>query len=48
MEVRAMIRRLESLGYRGYFSLELFNEELWNLPVEEAAHRCHRAMAMLL
>ena len=48
LDLKALLGRIESLGYRGFFSLELFNADLWKLPVEEAASRSYRAMAALL
>jgi 4-hydroxyphenylpyruvate dioxygenase len=48
LDLRAIFSRMEQLGYRGLFSLELFNEELWKLPVAEASRRCYNAMRTLL
>jgi 2-keto-myo-inositol isomerase len=39
-----MVDRLERFGYRGHFSLELFNRDIWNLPAQEAASLGHAAM----
>jgi 2-keto-myo-inositol isomerase len=47
LDLRAILGRIEALGYRGFFSLELFNEEIWKLPVAEAARRCYAAMQRL-
>lgn len=44
IDVRALIERLESHGYRGYFSIEMFNEDLWKLPATEAAQRCYDSL----
>jgi 2-keto-myo-inositol isomerase len=48
LDLRAIFTRMESFGYRGFFSLELFNEELWKLSVADAAQRCYNAMTSLL
>jgi len=48
LDLGALFARIEKLGYRGYFSLELFNADIWKLPVEEAARRSYRAMTTLV
>ena len=48
LDLRAIFTRMECLGYRGYFSLELFNEEVWKMPLAEASRRCYNAMQNLL
>jgi len=42
-----LIGRLERHGYRGYYSIEMFNEDLWKLPAAEAARLCYESMARL-
>lgn len=44
IDLQALIARLEQLGYTGFFSIELFNEEIWQLPVEEAARQCYHSL----
>ncbi len=44
LDLRAMIDRLEQHGYDGFFSIEMFNEDLWRLPATEAAHQCYRSL----
>lgn len=39
--LKRIITALEAGGYRGFFSVELFSEELWSLPAAEAAARCY-------
>ena len=41
LNVRGLIERLEQYGYTGFYSLEMFNEDLWKLPVTEAARQCY-------
>lgn len=41
--LREIVRRIEATGYDGYYSLELFNAELWAADPFEAAARCHQA-----
>jgi 4-hydroxyphenylpyruvate dioxygenase len=48
LDLRAMFTRMEALGYRGYFSLEMFDADLWALPVPEVSRRCYNAMRSLL
>ena len=47
LDLGAIIDRLERHGYRGAFSIEMFNKELWNTPVQEAARRMYESMAAL-
>lgn len=47
LDLPAIISALEDNGYSGYFSVELFNSELWQLPVEKAARRCYESVAPL-
>ena len=47
LDLQRLFGRLEKFGYRGLFSIELFNEEIWKLPVDDAARRCFGAMERL-
>ncbi len=47
LDLPALIGRLEQYGYAGYFSIEMFNEELWQLPAAEAARRCYASLLPL-
>ena len=47
LDLRALFGRLEQHGYKGLFSIELFNDEIWKLPVEDAARRCYASMQRL-
>jgi len=47
LDLGALFGRLEELGYDGYFSIEMFNEELWGLPAREAAARMYQSMLTL-
>ncbi len=42
-----MIGRLERGGYNGFYSIELFNDEIWRLPAAEAARQCFQSMHAL-
>ena len=44
LPLREMVARLEDGGYQGYFSIEMFNEDLWATPVKEAARLCYESM----
>lgn len=37
LDLRALFGQLEKFGYKGFFSIELFNDELWALPAAQAA-----------
>jgi len=47
LDLPALIGALERHGYGGYFSIEMFNEELWQLPAAEAARRCYTSLLPL-
>jgi 2-keto-myo-inositol isomerase len=47
LDLRALFGRLELLGYDGYFSIEMFSEELWAMPAEEAARRMYDSLLTL-
>ena len=47
LDVKGIIRRIEELGYKGYFSLELFNEALWRKPSSKVSSAMYQAMADL-
>ncbi len=44
IDVRGLINRLEQHGYNGFYSIELFNEDIWKLPVSEAAQQCYNCL----
>ncbi len=44
LDLRALIVALERYGYDGFFSIEMFNAELWALPAAEAARRCYASL----
>jgi len=41
--LRDIMRNIEQTGYDGFWSLELFNADLWAADPFEAAARCHQA-----
>jgi len=41
--LREIVRRIAQTGYDGYYSLELFDPELWAAEPSDAAARCHEA-----
>lgn len=43
----ALIAALERYGYNGYYSIEMFSEDLWNRPASEAAQLCYQSMLPL-
>lgn len=47
LDLPGLIGALEQGGYTGFYAIELFNDELWALPPEEAARRCYAGMLRL-
>jgi sugar phosphate isomerase/epimerase len=47
LDLPALISALEHNGYSGFFSVELFNEELWQLPPREAARLAYESTLQL-
>lgn len=47
LDLRALFQQLETHGYRGYYSIEMFSEELWRLPAREAAQRMYASLLPL-
>ena len=47
LDLPALIARLEQHGYDGYFSIEMFDRDLWQLPATEAARRCYESLLAL-
>ncbi len=47
LDLRALISALEQYGYNGFYSIEMFNEDLWQLPAAEAARRCYESLLPL-
>jgi len=37
LDLPALFGQLEKRGYSGYFSIEMFSDELWAMPAEKAA-----------
>ncbi len=47
LDLPALIGRIEAGGYTGAFSIEMFSDDLWEMPAQEAAERCHRSLIPL-
>ena len=47
LDLPGIIAALEDNGYEGFFSIELFNEDLWRLPTKESARRCYESLVQL-
>jgi sugar phosphate isomerase/epimerase len=47
LDLPALIDALERHGYAGYFSIEMFNEDLWQRPAAETARRCYASLLPL-
>lgn len=47
LDLAGIIPELERHGYGDYFSIELFNSDLWKIPPKEAARRCYESLLPL-
>ena len=47
LDLPEIISALEDGSYEGYFSIEMFSAELWELPTKEAARRCYESLLPL-
>lgn len=47
LDLPALFGAVEAQGYRGYFSIEMFNKELWEMPAAEAARRMYTSLLHL-
>jgi 4-hydroxyphenylpyruvate dioxygenase len=47
IDLWALIDRLEEYGYNGYYSIEMFNTALWQLPTMVAARQCYQSLLSL-
>jgi sugar phosphate isomerase/epimerase len=47
LDLPALLGQIERHGYEETFSIELFNEDLWAMPVEEAAQRMYQSLLPL-
>ncbi len=47
LDLRAIFGRLEDYGYRGYFSIEMFDEALWSMQAEASAKRMYDSLQYL-
>jgi sugar phosphate isomerase/epimerase len=44
LDLSAIFNALETHGYAGFFSIEMFSDELWSLPAAEAARQCYESL----
>lgn len=44
LDLRALFGQLDRYGYQGFYSIELFNEELWALPARRAAQLLYESL----
>ncbi len=47
LALREIVRRIERFGYHGYFSLEMFNQDLWRMPSSQISRDMYQSMAGL-
>jgi sugar phosphate isomerase/epimerase len=47
LDLQALFSRIEACGYQGYYAIEMFSEELWALPVEQATTLMYESMLAL-
>jgi len=44
LDLAALFGALEQHGYQGNFSIEMFNQELWELPAADAARQMYESL----
>lgn len=44
LDLLSLFGHFDELGYRGHYSIEMFNADLWAMPAAEAAKRMYNAM----
>ena len=47
LDLRAIYGAIEQHGYNGFFSIEMFSDELWALPAHEAAQQMYDSLLTL-
>lgn len=47
LDLSSIISALEEHGYEGFFSIEMFNEDLWELPAAETARLSYESLVPL-
>jgi 2-keto-myo-inositol isomerase len=47
LDLPAIIARIEEFGYDGWYAIEMFNADLWQTPVTEAARACYQSLLPL-
>jgi sugar phosphate isomerase/epimerase len=47
LDLPALFGALEQHGYAGYFSIEMFSDELWEMPAEKAAQILYASLLPL-
>jgi sugar phosphate isomerase/epimerase len=47
LDLKKLFGRLDEYGYKGAYSIELFNDDIWKLPVGVAAEKCFAGMKSL-
>jgi 2-keto-myo-inositol isomerase len=47
LDLKSLFGALKTNGYSGYFSIEMFNDELWELPAHRAAHLMYDSLLPL-
>lgn len=48
LDLKAIFARIEEFGYDGYFSIEMFSEELWAMPAAQAARKMYDSLLTLM
>ena len=47
LDLQQIFGRLEQFGYQGYFSIEMFDEQLWAMPADQAAAKMYASLLPL-
>lgn len=48
LDLAALFGRIEEYGYEGYFSIEMFDRDLVNMPVEQSAKLMYQSLLTLI
>jgi 4-hydroxyphenylpyruvate dioxygenase len=47
LDLKTLFGAIEGHGYHGYFSIEMFSDELWAMPAEKAARLMYQSLLPL-
>jgi sugar phosphate isomerase/epimerase len=47
LDLKALLRKIERHGYKGYFAIEMFDKKLWRMTPARAAGLMYESLAAL-